>query len=62
MAYEIIKRLEKSKEETVFERLYSAVKKTEKKKGQIHKVFEDSLMLRSVIPRNLSFKSFSICT
>jgi REP element-mobilizing transposase RayT len=31
MAYEIIKRLEKSKEETVLERLYSAVKKTEKK-------------------------------
>jgi putative transposase len=42
MAYEIIKRLEKSKEEAVLERLYSAVKKTEKKKGQIHKVFEDS--------------------
>jgi hypothetical protein len=34
--------LEKSREETDLERLYSAVKKTEKKKGQIHKVFEDS--------------------
>jgi putative transposase len=42
MAYEIIKRLEKSKEVTVLERLYSAVKKPERKKGQIHKVFEDS--------------------
>jgi putative transposase len=42
MAYEIINRLEKSKKEAVLERLYSGVKKTEKKKGQIHKVFEDS--------------------
>jgi hypothetical protein len=42
IAYEIIKRLEQSKEEAVLERLYSGVKKTEKKKGQIHKVFEDS--------------------
>jgi putative transposase len=42
MAYEIIKRLEKSKEEAVLERLHSGVKKTERKKGQIHKVFEES--------------------
>jgi putative transposase len=42
MAYEIIKRLEQRKEVVLLDRLHSGVKKSEKKKGQIHKVFEDS--------------------
>jgi hypothetical protein len=42
MAYEIIKRLEQRKEVVLLDQLHSGVKKSEKKKGQIHKVFEDS--------------------
>jgi len=61
MAYEIIKRLQKSKEEVILDKLHSAVKKTEKKKGQIHKVLKIALMPRNVIQRSLFFRSFSIC-
>ncbi len=42
MAYEIIKRLEQKKENKLLDLLHSGVKKREAKKGQIHKVFEDS--------------------
>ena len=42
MAYEIIKRLEANKETGLLEELYEGVKKNERKKGQRHKVFEDS--------------------
>ena len=42
MAYEIIKRLEANKETGLLEELYESVKKNERKKGQRHKVFEDS--------------------
>jgi hypothetical protein len=62
MAYEIIKRLEKSKEETVLERLYSAVKKTEKKKGQIHKVFEDSFDAKECYTDKFILQKLQLCT
>jgi hypothetical protein len=42
MAYEIIKRLTEKKEIKLLDVLHGAVKKREEKKGQIHKVFEDS--------------------
>ena len=42
LAYEIIKRLETNKETVLLEELYDSVKKNERKKGQRHKVFEDS--------------------
>jgi hypothetical protein len=42
MAYEIIKRLKTNKEIDLLDDLYYSVKKNERKKGQIHKVFEDS--------------------
>lgn len=42
MAYEIIKRLEADKNLKLLEFLYENVKATERKKGQRHKVFEDS--------------------
>ncbi|MGN6165625.1 MAG: transposase [Flavisolibacter sp.] len=42
MAYEIIKRLEEKKEDKLLDLLHGGVKKREAKKGQIHKVFEDS--------------------
>ena len=42
MAYEIIKRLEKDKANNLLDLLHGGVKKREQKKGQIHKVFEES--------------------
>jgi REP element-mobilizing transposase RayT len=42
IAYEIIKRLEESKEHKLLDLLHSGVKKSRAKKGQLHKVFEDS--------------------
>jgi len=42
MAYEIIKRLEEQKNLAMLEELYASVKEKERKKGQRHKVFEES--------------------
>jgi uncharacterized protein YeeX (DUF496 family) len=42
MAYDIIKGLEQKQQLLLLEELHSYVKKSEMKKGQIHKVFEDS--------------------
>jgi REP element-mobilizing transposase RayT len=42
MAYEIIKRLEEKKAIHILDVLHGGVKKREQKKGQIHKVFEES--------------------
>ena len=42
LAYEIIKRLEEKKAIDLLDILHAGVKKSERKKGQIHKVFEDS--------------------
>ena len=42
LAYEIVKRLQGKKANELLELLYGAVKKSERKKGQRHKVFEDS--------------------
>jgi len=42
MAYEIIKKLEEQKNFDLLQELYDSVKEKERKKGQRHKVFEDS--------------------
>jgi REP element-mobilizing transposase RayT len=42
MAYEIIKRLEENNEHKLLDLLHGSVKKREARKGQIHKVFEES--------------------
>jgi hypothetical protein len=42
LAYEIIKRLGEKKATSLLDILHAGVKKRERKKGQIHKVFEDS--------------------
>ncbi len=42
IAYEVIKRLEASNENELLDILHAGVSKQERKKGQIHKVFEDS--------------------
>ena len=42
MVYEIIKRLEEQKAEPLLQELYHGVKEKERKKGQRHKVFEET--------------------
>lgn len=42
MAYEIIKRLKAAKEDELLDVLQAGVSRREQKKGQLHKVFEDS--------------------
>jgi len=42
LAYEIINRLQEKKANNLLDTLHAGVKKRESKKGQIHKVFEDS--------------------
>lgn len=42
LSYEIVKRLETQGAEPLLQELHAAVKKREAKKGQIHRVFEDS--------------------
>ena len=42
MAYEIVKKLEENKEDKLLDVLHGGVKKREAKKGQVHKVFEES--------------------
>ena len=37
-----VKKLEKSNQQDILQRLANAVKPSEKRKGQLHKVFEDS--------------------
>lgn len=48
MAYEIIKRLEKSKRNDLLEYLFDAVTKKEKKKAQRHRVFEESFDAKGI--------------
>ena len=42
LAYEIVKRLKEKSANELLEMLYTGVKQRERKKGQIHKVFQDS--------------------
>jgi putative transposase len=48
IAYEIIKRLEEMKRNDLLESLHGAVTKREGKKGQIHKVFEESFDAKGI--------------
>lgn len=61
IAYEIIKRLEENKENNLPDLLHGAVKKREQKKGQIHKVFEDSFDARQGYRLKFFFKSCRTC-
>lgn len=56
MAYEIIKRLEERKENKVLDLLHGGVKKREAKKGQIHKVFEDSFDAKECYSEDFIFQ------
>ena len=56
MAYEIIKRLEKKNENELLDLLHGGVKKREQKKGQIHKVFEESFDAKECYSDKLIFQ------
>ena len=59
IAYEMIKRLEKTKEEKLLALLQKAVKEREKKKGQIHKVFEDSFDAKQCYSKDFIFQKLA---
>ena len=59
MAYEIIKRLKQSNQEEILDILFSGVKKKEKKKGQIHKVFEDSFDAKECFNEKFIYQKLS---
>jgi len=59
MAYEIIKRLEEKKETKLLDLLHSGVKKREAKKGQIHKVFEESFDAKECYSEEFIFQKLS---
>jgi hypothetical protein len=42
IAYEIVKKLEAAKDHALLDTLHGAVSRRERKKGQIHKIFEES--------------------
>ena len=48
MAYEIIKRLKESNQTEILQQLQLAVTEKEKKKGQLHKVFEEIFNAKSI--------------
>ena len=56
MAYEIIKRLEASNESALLQRLAAGVKEREKKKGQLHKVFEDSFDAKQCMSKEFIYQ------
>lgn len=59
MAYEIIKRLEKNKEVILLEQLFQSVNKQERKKGQRHKVFEESFDAKECFSREFFFEKLN---
>jgi REP element-mobilizing transposase RayT len=56
MAYEIIKRLEEKKATHLLDILHGDVKKREQKKGQIHKVFEESFDAKNCYSEEFIFQ------
>jgi len=56
MAYEVIKRLEEKKASHLLDVLHGGVKKREEKKGQIHKVFEESFDAKECYPEEFIFQ------
>lgn len=48
MAYEIVKRLKENNQTEVLQQLQSAITDKEKKKGQLHKVFEESFDAKGI--------------
>jgi hypothetical protein len=61
LANENIKRLEAQKAEPLLQELHVAVKVREVKKGQIHKLFEESFDAKQCYNQFSSGKNFPIC-
>jgi REP element-mobilizing transposase RayT len=56
MAYELIKKLKQQQDYEILDTLFYGVKKSEKKKGQIHKVFEDSFDAKECYTEKLIYQ------
>jgi REP element-mobilizing transposase RayT len=56
LAYDIVKKLEEKKANELLDVLHAGVKKRESKKGQIHKVFEDSFDAKDCHSREFIFQ------
>lgn len=56
LAYEIIERLEGKKANSLLDILHAGVKERERKKGQIHRVFEDSFDAKECYSREFIFQ------
>ena len=56
MAYEIVKRLEEKKDDKLLDLLHGGVKKREAKKGQVHKVFEESFDAKECYSKEFIFQ------
>ena len=61
LAYEIVKRLEEMKANSLLDTLHAGVKKRERKKGQIHKVFEDSFDAKECHSTKFILQNLSTC-
>jgi REP element-mobilizing transposase RayT len=59
MAYEIIKRLQGNNKTELLELLHGDVKKREAKKGQVHKVFEDSFDAKQCYSEEFIFQKLA---
>jgi len=59
LAYEIIKRLEKKKAIVLLDILHAGVKKRERKKGQIHKVFEESFEAKECYTKDFVYQKLN---
>ncbi len=57
LAYEIVKRLKEKNANNLFDMLYAGVKKREKKKGQIHKVFQDNFDAKECYSEQFIFRN-----
>ena len=59
IAYEMIKRLEETKQEELLAVLQSSVTDREQKKGQLHKVFEDSFDAKECYSKEFIFQKLA---
>ena len=59
MAYEIVNRLKQANQEQTLEVLYAAVKIKERKKGQNHKVFEESFDAKECYSEKFIYQKLS---
>lgn len=56
IAYEIIKRLYRNHQTALLEQLACDVSKNERKKGQVHKVFEDSFEAKECFSKEFTYQ------